>query len=956
MNNHWKPQHILLGRNKINLDFIGKQENFDGDLKSVLDYITNKPNEQQKITTIIPHAVGANKELDNYLTPETAKLIEEIYEQDFFLYGYEKKVFDNHHPLINTQELNQSEYKDLVSIVIPCYNQAEYLEKTVESVIQQTYQNIEIIIVNDGSPDNTQEVATHLQTKYPDKIYILTQKNQGLSLARNNGIEMARGEYILPLDSDDRLEANMILHCMKTMQNKNADIVYVDLQCYGAANHIAFKKSFSQNDILYENLPPPMSLYKRIVWETNNGYKKNMNLGYEDWEFWVNAYKYGFKFQYHPETLVNYCVKENSMFTEAFQHDAYLKAKIVMNHPDLYPLDRQIDALNILKTTENLSDLYFYSDKPLHEESPFIQALNTYLKNSLLNEKQILKFNNTSIGLLSLDLYTSSINLQNFYENEAIDILIFYAPLRYEIPVLINAEFSWNNTNGLVKTHGNIFPYVTKSKREDTQLQQVSKLRLNSYRESILSQYQSEDLLQLTFTPLVSVVIPCYNQAMYLQELFKSIESQSYKHLEIIIVNDGSTDNTTETSNEIIFAYPQYDITLIEQDNIGLPETRNSGVDAAKGDYVVTVDADDKLHPHMIVTAIATIKKYSVDIVYGDYRRFGEETTIQKTGDSVNLYFIQYANVTGATALYKKTVWEKTGGYKPNMDGGYEDWEYWINAAKLGFKFHHIPQIFFYYRVKEESMYTESVKKHTYLHSKIIMNHSELYTQKEQIDAIKSIKTYENSADLYFYLEKHITTEKESLIKKLGLYINQSNLYETLSTEPYIIISSFDNLEKLILCNIRHINTHEQITMIKQKENMENIIFYSELRYDISSLNFTSIKPSDISWSKHKGYISTIGTIFPLSIQNDLQSKIEAYKRSEKYHSEKYEQILNSKTQQQNKYLNENAINIIRDGAVAIEKDNLKLAYQLMTIANKAKPEGPFIKNKLEAYKTKLNV
>ena len=122
---------------------------------------------------------------------------------------------------------------DLVSIVIPCYNHAKYLGDTVQSALEQTYPNIEIIIINDGSSDNTQDIADALQKKHPEKIQVISQKNSGVSKARNNAIKQASGEYILPLDADDLIDKDMIASCLKSMKENNADIVYVDVQCFG---------------------------------------------------------------------------------------------------------------------------------------------------------------------------------------------------------------------------------------------------------------------------------------------------------------------------------------------------------------------------------------------------------------------------------------------------------------------------------------------------------------------------------------------------------------------------------------------------------------------------------------------------------------------------------------------------------------------------------------------------
>lgn len=107
----------------------------------------------------------------------------------------------------------------LISVIVPCYNQAQFLDECLQSVLEQTYQNWECIIVNDGSPDNTEEVALEWTKKDVRFIY-LKKDNGGLSSARNAGIEKAKGEWILPLDCDDKI-GNQYLELASAEFNKD---------------------------------------------------------------------------------------------------------------------------------------------------------------------------------------------------------------------------------------------------------------------------------------------------------------------------------------------------------------------------------------------------------------------------------------------------------------------------------------------------------------------------------------------------------------------------------------------------------------------------------------------------------------------------------------------------------------------------------------------------------------
>ena len=353
---------------------------------------------------------------------------------------------------------------DLVSIVIPCYNQGQFLEESVQSAINQTYPNIEIIIVNDGSTDNTQEIAVKLQAKHPNIITLITQDNKGLSETRNRGISESFGKDILPLDADDRIANKMISNSLQTMIHNNADIISTDAQTFGKRLYKIIPKEFPECNLLYDNCWVTCSLYRREVWSRSTGYKSNMKDGYEDWEFWINAYKHGFQFKRCPEELFYYRVKDNSLYTTARDKDTYLRAKIIMNHPELYTIAQVQEAMVTISKEEELADLYFYYDKNIpNSEELWITEIGHYISTNILKSKQIIKMSDKKVGLYTLDVLEHSLSLEDLYKNIDIDFIIFYAPIRYELTILKPTHFAWDKNKGVIEARGNIFPFVLKS-------------------------------------------------------------------------------------------------------------------------------------------------------------------------------------------------------------------------------------------------------------------------------------------------------------------------------------------------------------------------------------------------------------------------------------------------------------------------------------------------------------
>ena len=112
----------------------------------------------------------------------------------------------------------------LISVIVPCYNQAQYLDECLQSVLDQTYQNWECIIVNDGSPDHTEEVANKWLEKDPRFRYI-DKENGGLSSARNAGLKEAKGEWIQFLDCDDKINTISFELLTKIIAEKKVEII-----------------------------------------------------------------------------------------------------------------------------------------------------------------------------------------------------------------------------------------------------------------------------------------------------------------------------------------------------------------------------------------------------------------------------------------------------------------------------------------------------------------------------------------------------------------------------------------------------------------------------------------------------------------------------------------------------------------------------------------------------------
>lgn len=237
--------------------------------------------------------------------------------------------------------------------------------------------------------------------------------------------------------------------------------------------------------------------------------------------------------------------------------------------------------------------------------------------------------------------------------------------------------------------------------------------------------------------PKVSVIIPCYNYGRYLTDAVESVLHQTFQDFEIIIVNDGSTDDTELVAKSLIERYNKHRITFINQSNSGQPAiSRNNGIKVSKGEYILCLDADDKLAPTMLEECVAILDENSdIAIAYTDRLDFDGVEEVVQAGE-YDFEKLKYQNHISYCALYRREVWEAVGGYRTNIVGS-EDWDFWIAAGAKGFRGKRIPKPLFMYRRHDTGLFQYSLPNMKFVKAQIILNNSQLYNEKEIADAIQ---------------------------------------------------------------------------------------------------------------------------------------------------------------------------------------------------------------------------
>jgi len=244
------------------------------------------------------------------------------------------------------------ESKILISIIIPCYNDAQYIEQSVNSALSQTYLHKEVIVVDDGSNDETKAVLKNLA---PQITKLITQENQGQSNARNAGIKEAKGAYILVLDSDDYFEPTFCEKAMEVFESrKDVKLISSFVNKLNDGKIIDIFKSHGGNisQFLSNNQATGGCAFIKSDFERVNGYDESMRKGFEDWEFYIRLLKDGGEAYVIKEPLFNYRLRNDSTTSKANKIKYELLHYIYLKHQVLYKENYELFITHLLSRIE----------------------------------------------------------------------------------------------------------------------------------------------------------------------------------------------------------------------------------------------------------------------------------------------------------------------------------------------------------------------------------------------------------------------------------------------------------------------------------------------------------------------------------------------------------------------------------------------------------------------------
>ena len=461
------------------------------------------------------------------------------------------------------------------SIIVPIFNSELYLHKSIDSIINQTLdfeENTQLILVNDGSTDSSEQICLEYQKKFPNNIIVLSQKNEGRSSARNLGIKYANGKYVNFLDSDDYFSENTLKEVSDFFEENNISIVSVPRLLFGRIKGFdeLSKKIFSEKIIDLKNNPNYPLLYISSTFIRLNLLKDNEIL-FENMKF-----------------------SEDSLFINQLLLKEF-KYGVVNSGIYFY---RQRLSLNGMHDSITFSN-YYYLDRldDFHEK---------LIELSLKNNDKVPNFIQFAI------LY----DLKNIFTQKQFNTIFneIQNPFLKRIKNILKNinEENIKNNEFLEQNIRKLFLDI-KNKSDENVILETNNLILNKQKSNQIK---------------VSIIIPVYNVEKYLEECLESVINQTLKEIEIICIDDGSTDKSPKILEE--FSKKDSRIHIISKENEGQAIARNIGIKEAIGEYIGFIDSDDIIDKNMFKKLYENAHNNSLDII------MCKITTFDETNNKIN--------------------------------------------------------------------------------------------------------------------------------------------------------------------------------------------------------------------------------------------------------------------------------------------------------------------------------
>lgn len=468
-----------------------------------------------------------------------------------------------------------------VSVIIPVFNVQAYLRECIESILSQTLKEIELICVDDGSTDGSLEILQEYEKK-DKRVKVLMQENRGAGAARNKGLEIAQGEFLSLLDSDDFFSPGMLEEAYRKCKETDAQICVYQVLRY---NDKTKETTYDRGSFKKENAPRKKVFSYRDM-------PDHILDSFQNWAW--------------NKLISHDLVKKNNLkFQEIFRTNDFLfVASCMMLADRITLLEKKLVYYRVNMKNNCQSTNYKY---PLDFLNAFYAVRDFLERNDLYETVERSYVNKALAGCIY--------NMNSIRDMAAKKII--YDELKKDGFQKLgingkNADYFY----GYNKKNYKLFQEINMSEFDEFVINHGSRLE---ERRLLQKKYLQKNMEK----PCVSIIVPIYNVEEYLEECMESIVRQTLENIEIICINDGSTDRSMEILKVYADADPR--IVVVDKKNEGYGVGMNIGLDKAAGEYIGIVEPDDYVPLNMFEDLYLKAKEYELDFIKADFYRFVTE-------------------------------------------------------------------------------------------------------------------------------------------------------------------------------------------------------------------------------------------------------------------------------------------------------------------------------------------
>lgn len=463
-----------------------------------------------------------------------------------------------------------------VSAIVPAYNCEPYLRRAVESLLQTREAGLEVIIVDDGSSDGTVALATELSAQYSNIVRLHQHEhaaNRGVAAARNLGIKVSTSEFVCFLDGDDYVHPHRFRTSLPLIQNDpTIDAVYELTRieasannpleaCFGNSGIFGLHRPVSPDQLLATLLSGPIwhanSVLVRKSFLTRTGLFKEDLRTAEDCHLWYRMAALGHVVPGNfDEPVSSYCRREGSLFRPSWKARRELMRAIGS-------FSRWLRRARVSVEVRNQVD----------------NQIRSIFENAITEARRSGKAD------IAWDMAWHAV---------------------WQFPLLIRHSHFWRQFAHIVLSPLRSDPISSGSSPYPDETQSVQEYPLVNEAPPTYPESVCEERIK---TNRISTIIPAYNCAPYLRRAVESLLATRQPDLEVVIVDDGSRDDTLQIARQLTEEHPNTVFLYYHprHANLGVSATRNMGIQQSTGDYICFLDADDYVYPHRFDKAVSIL-------------------------------------------------------------------------------------------------------------------------------------------------------------------------------------------------------------------------------------------------------------------------------------------------------------------------------------------------------------